>query len=84
MNFCFMGGDFMCWCEGDHKEEYKKQPVGELQQKMLYVKYERTLMKMNGCLESGNKHMYEIYKREIDKIRMTLSILGIHIKGINI
>jgi hypothetical protein len=70
--------------EEEMKEDYKEQTVGKLQQKMLYVKYERTLMKMNGCKENGNIHMYEIYKREIDKIRMTLGILGIHIKGINI
>lgn len=66
-----------------NSDEYKDLKVGALQQKMLYVKYERTYWKMKGCLNSGNKPMYEIYKRQLDDIRMTISILGINIKGIN-
>lgn len=65
----------------EHKDDIS---IGGLQQKMLYVKYERILCKMNGALDSGNTPMYEIYKSQIKDIRMTLGILGIHIKGINI
>lgn len=73
----------MCYCDDHRIGTCKEQTVGSLQQKMLFVKYERTLMKMRGCFRSGNMPMYEIYKREIKAIRTTLGLLGIHIGGIN-
>jgi hypothetical protein len=63
--------------------ELKDITVGALQQKMFYVKYERTYWKMRSALESGNMPMFRIYKRQVDDMRMSLSILGINIKGIN-
>lgn len=62
---------------------YYKIGTTKKQIKMVTVKYNKEYQKMLNAEMQGNEPMYQHYKKVVDTMRMSLSLLGIHIDGIN-
>ena len=56
--------------------------VSKLKKQLLLSKYKEYEFCAKEYKEDGNIHMYEIYINKLKAIRVTLSILEIHMDGI--
>jgi len=62
---------------------YYKISTTEKQVKMFAIKYNKEYQKMLNAEIQGNEPMYQQYKKVVDTMKASLSLLGIHIDGIN-
>lgn len=53
------------------------------QEQFLLNKYRTIQFKLKSAFDNQNTPMYRLYSKELKTVRMTLSILNIHIDGIN-
>ena len=62
---------------------YYKVSTTEKQVKMFAEKYNKEYQKMLNAEVQGNEPMRQHYKRVVDTMKMSLSLLGVHIDGVN-